>query len=163
MKRTFVLTLIFIFVFMTLVSAQSNSNQSEEEAVVKVLDDFHDAASNADGVRYFNHFTEDAIFIGTDAKERWTVKEFKEYAKPSFSKGRGWTYTAETRHIYISKDQNTAWFDESLSNANFGECRGSGVLVKQKGVWKIAQYNLTIPIPNSVARSVVKMIREKKQ
>ena len=162
MKKTIILIAIFILTCGTLTFAQSNSNQIEEKSVAKVLDDFHDAASKADGVRYFNHFTEDAIFLGTDATERWTVKQFQEYAKPSFSKGRGWTYKVKSRHVYISKDQNTAWFDELLSNANFGECRGSGVLLKQNGVWKIAQYNLTIPIPNSLARSVVKMIREKK-
>ena len=163
MKKTIILAPILIFVCVIFTFAQSNSNLLEEKSIVKVLDDFHDAASKADGKRYFNHFTKDAIFLGTDATERWTVDEFKKYAKPSFSKGRGWTYKAESRNVYISKDQNTAWFDELLSNVNFGECRGSGVLVKQKGVWKISQYNLTIPIPNSIARSVVKMIREKNQ
>jgi len=160
-KITLISILVLIFMFFTL--DQSKSNQSDKEYVAKVLDDFHDAASKADEERYFNHFTKDAIFLGTDAKERWTVDEFKKYAKPSFSKGRGWTYVAKTRHIYISADKNTAWFDESLQNENFGECRGSGVLVKQKGVWKIAQYNLTIPLPNSLARSVVKMIKEKEK
>jgi hypothetical protein len=33
-----------------------------------------------------------------------------------------------------------------------GPCRGSGVLVKQDGAWKIAQYNLSVPIPNDLMK-----------
>ncbi|HEY6136276.1 MAG TPA: nuclear transport factor 2 family protein [Thermoanaerobaculia bacterium] len=40
-----------------------------------------------------------------------------------------------------------------------GECRGSGVLRKIGGEWKISHYNLTIPIPNALAKRVVEMIR----
>jgi hypothetical protein len=46
-------------------------------AVGEVLDAFHDAASRADGALYFRLFAEDAVFIGTDASERWSVKETK--------------------------------------------------------------------------------------
>ena len=40
------------------------------------------------------------------------------------------------------------------------ETRGSGVLVLREGEWKVAQYNLTIPIPNPLAGDVVRQIRE---
>ena len=39
-----------------------------------MLDDFHDAASEADGERYFAHFTSDAVFIGTASEERWDLE-----------------------------------------------------------------------------------------
>ena len=85
-------------------------------AINKVLDDFHKAASEADGKRYFGHFSKNGVFIGTDARERWTVKEFKAYADPHFSKGKGWTYTSTKRNVDVSSDGKTAWFDEILEN-----------------------------------------------
>ena len=49
-----------------------------------------------------------------------------------------------------------AWFDEQLENAKLGVCRGSGVLVKADGAWKIKQYNLTMLVPNEIAEDVAK-------
>lgn len=127
---------------------------SRDDAVREVgaiLDDFHDAASKADAPRYFAHFADDAVFLGTDATERWTLPEFKAFAKPYFDKGTGWTYTSRQRHINLTPDGRVAWFDELLDNAKLGECRGSGVLIRVGDGWKVAQYNLTIPIPNALA------------
>lgn len=39
-----------------------------------------------------------------------------------------------------------------------GLCRGSGVLVRIGSAWKIAQYNLSIPIPNRLTKQLVKQI-----
>lgn len=123
-----------------------------------VLDDFHDAAAKADGPRYFGHFADDGVFLGTDATERWTLPEFKEFAKPYFEKGKGWAYTSRVRHINLTPDGNTAWFDELLDNAKLGECRGSGVLIRVGETWKVSQYNLSIPIPNALAEGFAKTI-----
>src|SRR2546428_801943 len=49
----------------------------------------------------------------------------------------------------VSSDGKKAWFDEDLETEKLGAARGSGVLVKDGGRWKIAQYNLSIPIPNA--------------
>jgi len=124
-----------------------------------VLDRFHGAAAKAQFEPYFALFTADGVFIGTDASERWTVAQFKAYAKPHFDKGRGWTYTQAERHISLAPDGSHAFFDELLDNASLGRCRGTGVLRKEAGHWKIAQYHLTIPVPNALADSVVKQIR----
>ena len=129
-------------------------------AVSSVLDTLHDAAAQADFDRYFGVFVDDGVFLGTDATERWTVAEFKEYTRARFESGGGWAYTMNERHITIGPQGSIAWFDESLYNENLGVTRGSGVLVQQSGSWKIAQYNLTIPVPNELARQVVRMIRE---
>ncbi len=123
-----------------------------------ILDAFHKAASEADGEKYFSLFHSDAIFLGTDATERWTVPEFKQYADPHFSKGNGWTYRTTQRTISISPDGSTVWFDELLENEGLGTCRGSGLLLVEDGEWKIAQYNLSIPVPNELARRVVGII-----
>ena len=131
---------------------------SEAEAVGAVLDAFHRAASEADGDRYFGFFAEGAVFLGTDASERWSVEEFEAFAEPYFSVGRGWTYTPQERHVVIAADGVTAWFDELLSNEAYGTCRGSGVLLLTESGWRIAQYNLSIPIPNELAAEIVAMI-----
>ena len=132
---------------------------SVEEAVASVLDDFHAAAARADFDRYFGHFAAAGVFIGTDATEHWTVEEFRAYARPHFDAGRGWTYVPGARHVYVSPDGRTAWFDELLEQASLGLTRGTGVLLLVEGRWRIAQYHLTIPVPNELAPQVVAMIR----
>lgn len=144
----------------------SNSTESPRDdaaavaTVSSVLDTLHDAAAQADFDRYFGVFVDDGVFLGTDATERWTVTEFKDYTRARFESGGGWAYTMNERHITIGPNGSVAWFDESLYNENLGVTRGSGVLVREAGSWKIAQYNLTIPVPNDLARQVVRMIRE---
>lgn len=129
--------------------------------VHKVLDDWHNAAAEADFNRYFSHFTGDsAIFMGTDATERWTVAEFKPWSKPYFDRGKAWSFVPVERHIYLSDNQKTAWFDEALDTPNLGPARGTGVLVWRDSTWKITHYNLSIPIPNAIADTVVKQIKE---
>jgi pimeloyl-ACP methyl ester carboxylesterase len=123
--------------------------------VAEILDDFHHAAAAADAGRYFGHFTADAVFLGTDAGERWTVEELRAYAAPHFSKSNGWTYVASERHVDLSADGRVAWFDERLQNEKYGELRGSGVLERQAEGWKIAQYNLSFPVPNDEAPELV--------
>ena len=128
-------------------------------AVSAVLDALHEAASEADFDRYFSLYANEAVFLGTDATERWTREEFMDYARDPFEAGTGWTYHPLERHVTIAADGRTAWFDERLENAGLGETRGSGVLAMEEGSWKIAQYNLTIPIPNEMARDVARTIR----
>ena len=75
--------------------AASAQQVDEKAAVVAVLDDFHAAASEADGERYFGHFAESAVFLGTDSTERWTLQEFRAYGQARFDEGTGWTYTPD--------------------------------------------------------------------
>ena len=130
------------------------SAPSPTRAVNAVLDDWHQAAARADEARYFNHFTPDAVFLGTDGSERWTRDEFHVWAKPFFAKGKAWSFTPGARHVSFSPDGKVAWFDEALATPNLGPARGSGVLVKDGDGWKIAQYNLSVPIPNSLMNEV---------
>ena len=133
--------------------------ESATRAVARVLDDFHDAAAQADGERYFGHFAPEGVFLGTDASERWTVDEFREYADPHFSAGRGWTYHARDRHIELAPEGTVAWFDERLDNAKYGEVRGTGVVRRVGATWQITQYNLSFPVPNELADDLVERIR----
>jgi uncharacterized protein (TIGR02246 family) len=120
----------------------------EKVAIARVLDALNDAADKADETRYFALYTDDAVFLGTDGKERWDLTAFRAFAHPYFAKGKAWSFKSVRRAITISTDGNVAWFDESLSTPNLGPSRGSGVLVKNASGWKIAQYNLAIVIPN---------------
>jgi len=116
--------------------------------VARALDDLHDAAAHADEPRYFAHFAPDAVFLGTDATERWELAAFRAYAHPHFSAGKGWTYRPVRRAISFAPDGSVAWFDEDLRNERIGPTRGTGVLVRVDGHWLIALYNLAITIPN---------------
>ena len=129
-------------------------------AVHTVMNTFHRAASEADFDTYMGLFTEDGVFLGTDATERWTTEEFAAFTRPYFERGRGWTYVPTERWVSLSPDGTVAWFDERLENAGLGDTRGSGVLVLLDGRWRVAQYNLTIPVPNDLANTLVEMIRE---
>ena len=128
--------------------------------VGRVLDAFHLAASRADGPAYFALFAPEGVFIGTDAAERWRVPEFRAYAEPHFAKGKGWTYRPRTRHFQSRHAcPNVVWFDELLDSESYGTSRGTGVLVRGAGGWKVAQYALTFPIPNDLAKEFTGRIK----
>ncbi|WJG10060.1 nuclear transport factor 2 family protein [Aliiglaciecola sp. LCG003] len=134
--------------------------KAQEHGVDSTLNQFHQAASEADAVRYFSLLADNAVFIGTDATERWDKAAFERFAKPYFDAGKGWTYQPRDRHISFSSDNKVAWFDELLDSKSYGECRGTGVLVLTPTGWKITQYHLTIPIPNTLAKQVVTLIKQ---
>lgn len=120
------------------------------KAVAAALVDFHDAAAKADRKRYFDHFAPGAIYFGTDSTERFTVVQLEAYVGPYLDRGEGWTTVPTQQNVYLSGDGAVAWFDERLQSTRHGEMRGSGVMVRVDGRWKIAQYNLTLPIPNEL-------------
>lgn len=149
-----------IYVLMT--AALILSPDSEEQSSPgEVINRMHAAASQADGPTYFDTFTADARFIGTDAGERWSLDQFKAYAEPYFARGRGWTYRVTDRHLEILDQpcRCVAVFDELLDNDSYGQVRGSGVVVKQGDDWKIQQYVLSFTVPNDKARNVVAAIK----
>lgn len=135
------------------------SQDLEKEAINEVLDAWHFAAAEANFDRYFSLMTEDGVFLGTDATENWQNQEFKEFSKPYFDKGKAWSFTAVERNIYVDQEGDFAWFDELL-DTQMKLCRGSGVLKKVDGNWKIAHYVLSIAVPNE---NVSELIGIKKQ
>lgn len=149
--------------FLLFVALASGSPAQEEKAVTAVLDDWHAAAAAADEARYFAHFAPEAVFLGTDATERWPVEEFRRYAHPYFAKGKAWSFKAVERHVSFSPERSVAWFDERLDTPNLGPARGSGVLLQTPAGWKIAQYNLSIPIPNSLMKEVKERIEREQR
>ena len=142
-------------------TADGSMRPPDAGGVAAVLDSLHHLASVANEAAYFSLFAPDGVFLGTDATERWTVEQFRAYAHPVFAKGRGWTYVVRpgTRNVAFDPGGTVAWFDELLDNASYGETRGTGVLRRVGGAWRITQYHLTIPVPNELADTVVRMIR----
>lgn len=136
--------------------------QSSPEAdVAAVLDRLNAASTAADGEAYFALFTPDARFVGTDATEHWTLPQFRAFAEPYFSRGRGWSYPATERTITIAPIdcRCIAWFEEKLVNDSYGVTRGSGVLRLTDDGWKIEQYVLSFAVPNDRADAVVEAIK----
>lgn len=134
----------------------SNAQNDLKVQINNTLDAWHKAASEANYDNYFEALTDDAIFIGTDAKENWSKAAFQAFAKPYFDKGKAWSFTALERHIYFNEDKKIAWFDELL-DTRMKICRGSGVLILLNGKWKIKHYVLSMTIPNDNSDEIIKI------
>ncbi len=143
--------LVFFFILASFLSAKA---QKTPDAI---LDKWHQAAANANFEIYFTLMAKDAVYVGTDATERWTKKEFKVFAKPYFDKGQGWTFVPLKRNIIYSENKNLLWFDELLDSPHMGLVRGSGVLERVDKNWKIKHYVLSFTIPNEKAREVTQL------
>lgn len=131
-----------------------------EIEIDNVLDAWHKAASEANFEDYFGLMTNDGVFLGTDATENWQNKAFREFSKPYFDRGRAWSFTTVERNIYVNETNDFAWFDELL-DTQMRLCRGSGVLKKVNGNWKIAHYVLSIAVPNEYVDELVELKKEK--
>jgi ketosteroid isomerase-like protein len=146
------------FVFLGLLNLYCISlfaqNESQKNDVNQLVDLWHKAASEANFKQYFDVMADDAIFIGTDATEYWNKQDFEKYAKPHFDKGKAWSFTTLERHVYFDSTGKIAWFDELL-DTQMKICRGSGVLVKTGGRWKIKHYVLSMTIPNETSKSII--------
>ena len=143
-----------------MVSMTIFAQHKEKENINRVLDGWHLAAAEADFDAYFSKMTQDGVFIGTDAMENWQNDEFRAFSKPYFDQGKAWSFTAVQRNIYLSEDGTFAWFDELL-DTQMKICRGSGVLKKVNGQWKIAHYVLSIAVPNDNVSELIKIKEEK--
>lgn len=158
MKKIISIFLLSFLIFSIPVSAQKKGFYEgvQKKNVGLVLDNLNEYAAKADFKNYFALFADESTYIGTDATEVWDKKQFMDYAKPHFDKGQGWNFKSLKRNIYFSKDGNYAWFDEVL-DTQMKICRGSGVLEKIGGKWKIKQYVLSATIPNEVIDEVTKI------
>lgn len=137
-----------------------NAQSAETEIINTLLDRWHLAAANAEFEGYFGLMSEDAVFIGTDASEVWDRNEFMAFSRPYFDQGKAWSFKAVDRNIYLHPSGEVAWFDELLDTW-MQLCRGSGVVRKVDGEWKIAHYVLSLTIPNEEIDPVIALKRDK--
>ena len=142
-----------IFLFFSIQFLYSQNNLTELD---KFMDNWHLQATKANFDEYFNVTSENFIFLGTAPGERWTKKEFMEFSKPYFDKGKAWDFKAKNRKWIFSDDKKTVWFDEDLDTW-MNSCRGSGILIKKNGKWKLVYYNLTVLIENEKIKEFIKL------
>lgn len=149
---------LILTISLSLTSCLKQNIQGSEleniQNIDKTIQKWHNAAAQAEFDTYFDLMTEDAIFMGTDATERWDKKAFQAYAKPHFDKGKAWTFKTLERNIVVDSLQQIAWFDELL-DTSFKICRGSGVLKREGNDWKITHYVLSMTVPNANSKQVV--------
>ncbi len=122
------------------------------------VDSWHDDAANT-RPGYWDKFTPEAVFIGTDKSEVWSYKEFKAWAKRFWDRKKAWSFTAQKRNVYFSPDKKYVWFDEQL-NTQMGTCQASGVLRNTGQGFLIEHYQLSLAVPNPLMDSFSKAIRE---
>jgi ketosteroid isomerase-like protein len=148
-----------LILLLTITTFSLNAQSTAVKDIGEVIDTWHLAAANADFDAYFNILTEDAVFVGTDAAEVWNKAQFMTFSKPYFDKGKAWSFTSKQRNVYVDASGEIAWFDELLDTWML-LCRGSGVLKKVDGVWKISHYVLSLTIPNDKIQQVITVKKE---
>lgn len=160
MKRTNILLLISClsgcFVILNSCSNRNTSDKNDSALIAEidqVISHWHKSAADSDHKSYIGAMAGDGIYIGTDATEYWTTSAFNDWSKPYFDQKKGWNLVSLNRHIYLGINNETAWFDELL-DTGMGLCRGSGVMQKLEGEWKIYHYVLSPTVPNDLTNEV---------
>lgn len=162
MKRiVYIILFTAFFVGCNTTKKEKITNKAEEKIVLNsFLNNWHKAAAKANYKDYFGALDSISIYIGTDAAEVWSKKQFSNFSKPYFDRGKAWDFTTIERNIYFNKSGEIAWFDELLDTW-MGICRGSGVLEKTGDNWKIKHYVLSLTIPNDNIKEIIKVNKEK--
>jgi SnoaL-like domain len=122
-----------------------------DKDIIQVIDslvnEWHHAAAVADEKTFFGRMSEDGIYIGTDASERWKRDELREWSKKYFDRETAWNFKPMSRNISIAPGGHVAWFDELL-DTRMGTCRSTGIMELQENEWKIVHYQLSVTLPN---------------
>lgn len=160
MKRKAQLILLMTFVFTSAIFAQTEAKTENQEirSINRVLDSWHERASVAD-TTYFEMFAENAMYLGTDAKEIWTAQEFENLYMSYFKRGNAWNFKKKDRNVYLGNFGHYAWIDESLDTW-MGLCRGTAIMEKNlTGEWRIKHYSLTVLVPNEIVKDYVNLLK----
>jgi FAD/FMN-containing dehydrogenase len=136
---------------------------SADPALAKQVDAFvdswHDDAAHA-RMAYFDKMAPDGVYIGTDRSELWQRDAFKAWARKYFEgKKSAWSFKATRRNVYTSGDGKLIWFDELLDTPNMGHCMASGVIRRTDKGFEILHYQLSMAVPNEVAKQVTGLIK----
>lgn len=150
-------SLFVLLAFSIMISGCSSYKQIPVTSANRVIDQWHQAAADADFETYFSLMSSDAVFIGTDATENWQLAEFKAYSKPYFDQGKAWSFTSFERNIYV---QNGLIYFDELLDTQMGICRGSGIIKIEKNQAVIAHYVLSIAVPNENVSVLTEMKKE---
>ncbi len=138
------------------------SDDEPEAAVNQIIDDWHKAAATANADAFFGSMSKDAVYIGTEAGERWLRDELREWSKEYFDRGAAWDFKPTERNVYFSENGDYAWFEERLDTW-MGECHGSGVLKLANKGWKIKHYHLSVTVPNDKIEDFKKLVNPERK
>ncbi|MEM8896289.1 MAG: nuclear transport factor 2 family protein, partial [Bacteroidota bacterium] len=58
-----------------------------KKEINEFLDNWHQAAADADAEKYFGAIATSGVYLGPDPSERWSKDQFIEYTKESFENG----------------------------------------------------------------------------
>jgi hypothetical protein len=123
------------------------------------VDGWHDDAAHA-RMAYFDKIAPDGVYIGTDRGELWQRDDFRAWGRKYFEgKRAAWVFHPTRRNVYASKDGGTIWFDELLDTENMGHCMASGVVRRTPSGFEIVHYQLSIAVPNGVAKQVTGQVK----
>ncbi|MCS0581806.1 nuclear transport factor 2 family protein [Massilia pinisoli] len=122
------------------------------------VDGWHDDAAHA-RMRYFDKMAPDGVYIGTDRSELWQRDAFREWGRTYFE-GRqaAWVFHPTRRNVYATPDGALIWFDELLDTENMGHCMASGVIRRTAAGFEIVHYQLSLAVPNEVAKQVLGIV-----
>ena len=135
------------------------SSDKEIMVIDSLVNGWHQAAAIADEKVFFGLMDEEAIYIGTDATERWSRDELKEWSKAYFQKESAWDFKPLSRNTKIGPSSQMAWFDELLDTW-MGTCRSTGIMSKKDGNWKMIYYHLSVAVPNEKMDAFKKLVGE---
>ena len=121
---------------------------------------WHHAAAVADEKTFFGWMTEDGIYIGTDATERWLRDELAVWSKKYFDQEAAWNFKPLSRNITIAPGGQMGWFDELLDTW-MGTCRSTGIVELRNYEWKLVHYHLSIAVPNDKVDAYLKILEKK--
>ncbi len=139
--------------------AHTATAEAATSEIHRFIDNWHKAAAEANAAVFFDSMSDDCVYIGTDARERWYKKEFMSFAKPYFDKGKAWSFQPYDRDLHVTSDGKSAWFSELLTTW-MGVCRGSGILTKSSGAWKLEQYHLSVTVPNEIIKDFISLVEK---
>lgn len=137
-------------------ASAANADPALSKQVNAFVDAWHDDAAHA-RMAYFDKIAADGVYIGTDKSELWHKDAFKAWAGKYFARKSAWAFKATRRNVYTSADGKTVWFDELL-DTQMGPCQASGVLRRTPHGFEIEHYQLSMAVPNAVAKSVSALI-----
>ena len=123
-----------------------------------LLHDVHLAKAAGDGDRYFGHFAPDAVFLGTDRAERFSVAGLRAILGPYYARGARPVTIPIEQQVYLSPDGGWAWYEELVERKGVGRMRGTGVLRRVEGAWKIVHYNVVLTVPGALAEDFAERI-----
>ena len=121
------------------------------------VDAWHDDAANARWA-YFDKIAPDGVYIGTDRTELWHKDAFKAWAKPYFERKKALGLQGDPAQRLHVRPMARPSGSTSCSIPQMGPCMASGVLRRTAGGFEIEHYQLSMAVPNELAKTVTQLI-----